>query len=171
MRPLRSASICVITPTYSSGTSIVEALDRLVTDAVDLADDDLGLADGQLEALAAHDLDEDRELQLAAALDLPRVRALGVVHADRDVADQLRPQAVLDLAGGELVAVLAGQRRGLMPIVTEIDGSSTVMTGSGRGSSRSASVSPIVTSACPATAMISPGPASAASTRSSASVM
>ena len=58
----------------------------------------------------------------------------------------------------------------LIPIVTESDGSSTVMTGSGRGSSGSASVSPIVTSARPATAMISPGPASSASTRSSASV-
>ncbi len=86
-------------------------LDRLVADAVDLADDDLRLADGQLEALAAHDLDEDRELQLATALDLPGVRALGRQHADRDVADRLRRQAVLDLAGGQLVAVLAGQRR------------------------------------------------------------
>ena len=57
-----------------------------------------------------------------------------------------------------------------MPIVTDSDGSSTVITGSGRGSSRSASVSPIVTSGMPATAMISPGPASSASTRSSASV-
>ena len=57
------------------------------------------------------------------------------------------------------------------PIVTESDGSSTVITGSARGSSGSASVSPIVTSARPATAMISPGPASAASTRSSDSVM
>src|SRR6202035_2912376 len=43
------------------------------------------------------------------------------------------------------------------------------MTGSGRGSSGSASVSPIVTSAIPATAIISPGPASAASRRSSGS--
>ncbi len=57
-----------------------------------------------------------------------------------------------------------------MPSVIEIEGSSTVMTGSGRGSAGSASVSPIVTSAIPATAMISPGPASSASTRSSASV-
>ena len=56
------------------------------------------------------------------------------------------------------------------PIVIDIAGSSTVITGSGRGSSGSASVSPIVTSAIPATAMISPGPASIASTRSSASV-
>ena len=88
-----------------------QPLDRLVMDAVDVADDHLGLADGELEALAAHQLDEDRELQLAAALDLPLVRALGVLHADRDVADRLGRQAVLDLAGGELVAVLAGQRR------------------------------------------------------------
>ena len=58
----------------------------------------------------------------------------------------------------------------LMPIVTLREGSSTVITGSGRGSSGSASVSPIVTSGMPATAMISPGPASSASTRSSASV-
>ena len=55
-------------------------------------------------------------------------------------------------------------------MVTESDGSSTVITGSGRGSAGSASVSPIVTSGRPATAMISPGPASSASTRSSASV-
>ena len=46
----------------------------------------------------------------------------------------------------------------LMPIVIDSDGSSTVITGSGRGSSGSASVSPIVTSGRPATAMISPGP-------------
>ena len=46
----------------------------------------------------------------------------------------------------------------LIPMVIDSDGSSTVMTGSGRGSSGSASVSPIVTSGMPATAMISPGP-------------
>ena len=45
-----------------------------------------------------------------------------------------------------------------MPTITLSDGSSTVITGSGRGSSGSASVSPIVTSGSPATAMISPGP-------------
>ena len=59
----------------------------------------------------------------------------------------------------------------LTPSVIESDGSSTLMTGSGRGSSGSASVSPIVTSSRPATAMISPGPADSAGTRSSASVM
>ena len=44
-----------------------------------------------------------------------------------------------------------------MPIVIEIAGSSTVMSGSGTGFSRSASVSPMVISGMPATAMMSPG--------------
>ena len=56
------------------------------------------------------------------------------------------------------------------PIVTDTAGSSTVISGSGRGSSASASVSPIMMSAMPATAMMSPGPAVWAGTRSSASV-
>ncbi len=47
----------------------------------------------------------------------------------------------------------------LVPIVIEIAGSSTVMSGRGRGSSRSARVSPIMMSSMPAMAMMSPGPA------------
>ena len=54
----------------------------------------------------------------------------------------------------------------LIPMVMPRLGSSTISTGSGRGSSGSEIVSPIVTSESPAIAMISPGPASAASTRS-----
>ena len=57
-----------------------------------------------------------------------------------------------------------------MPMVRERLGSSTAIGGRGRGSSGSASVSPMVTSARPATATISPGPADSALTRSSASV-
>ena len=55
-------------------------------------------------------------------------------------------------------------------MVIEMAGSSTVISGSGRGSSGSASVSPIMISGMPATAMMSPGPALCAGTRSSASV-
>ena len=58
----------------------------------------------------------------------------------------------------------------LTPIVIEMAGSSTVISGSGRGSSASASVSPIMISGIPATAMMSPGPADSAGTRSRASV-
>ena len=65
------------------------ALDGLVHLAVDLLGDDLRLADGQLEALAAHLLDEDRQRELAAALDLPGVGTLGGQDAERDVADEL----------------------------------------------------------------------------------
>ena len=57
-----------------------------------------------------------------------------------------------------------------MPMVIEMAGSSTVISGSGRGSSGSARVSPIMMSGMPATAMMSPGPAVSAGTRSSASV-
>ena len=58
----------------------------------------------------------------------------------------------------------------LVPMVIDRLGSSTVMPGSGTGSARSASVSPMVMSAMPEMAMISPAPASVASTRSRLSV-
>ena len=78
----------------------------LVELAVDDPGDHLRLADGELEALPPHDLDEDRELQLAAALDLPGVRSLGRQHPDRDVADQLGVEPALHQPGGELLAAL-----------------------------------------------------------------
>ena len=84
-----------------------EPLDRLVQLAVDLTRDDLRLADGQLEALAAHQLDQHRERELAAALDLPDLGSLGLEHPQRDVADELPVEPRLDLRGGQLVAVLA----------------------------------------------------------------
>ena len=59
----------------------------------------------------------------------------------------------------------------LVPMVTEMLGSSTVITGRGRGSFGSARVSPIVISGIPATAMMSPGPAWSTGLRSKASVM
>ena len=57
-----------------------------------------------------------------------------------------------------------------MPMVMARLGSSTVMAGRATGLSGSASVSPMVTSASPATETISPGPADSAGTWSSASV-
>ena len=69
------------------------------------------LADRQLEALAPHLFDEDRQRELAPVPDLPLVRSVGGEHSDRDVADEFGVEAVLDLARGELVAGdLAGQR-------------------------------------------------------------
>ncbi len=70
-----------------------------------MSHDDLGLADGQLEALAAHDLDKDRELELTAALHLPRVGVRGREHPQGHVADQLGVEAALHEAGRQLVAL------------------------------------------------------------------
>src|SRR5207245_821074 len=80
-----------------------DALDRLVSDAVDLPSHDLGLADGELEALTTHHLDEHGELKLATALDLPLVGPVRVEHADRDVADDLLVEAPLHETRGDLV--------------------------------------------------------------------
>ena len=114
MRPLRAARSCVIAPRYSSGASIVRCSNGSCSLAVDLLGDHLRLADGELEALAAHLLDEDGERELATTLHLPRVGAADVDDLERDVTDELAVEAVLDHAGGELVALdLADERRGV----------------------------------------------------------
>ncbi len=91
-----------------------------------------------------------------------RMLTLPIVSASRRVLTR-RAVSLLPLrpANGEV----------LMPTVIEMLGSSTVITGSGRGSSGSARVSPIVMSGRPAMAMMSPGPADSTGTRSSASVI
>ena len=97
-RPLRGASAWVTVPTCSSGTSTHAALERLVALAVDLLGDDLGPADLQLVALAAHRLDEHGQLQLAAAGDLDDVGRVGLVEADRHVAEHLALEALAEVA-------------------------------------------------------------------------
>ena len=71
-----------------------ELLDRLHALAVDLLGDDLGPRHLQLVALAAHHLDQDRELQLAAAEHLELLRRVGRLDAQRDVAEQLLVEAL-----------------------------------------------------------------------------
>ena len=73
--PLRGPSRSMTMPTKFSGTSMVRCSTGSMSLAVDDAGDDLGPADHELEAFAAHHLDEDGELQLAAAEDLEAVRA------------------------------------------------------------------------------------------------
>ena len=58
-----------------------QVLDRLVQSPVDLAGDDLGPRDGELVALAAQRLDQDRQVQLAATRDQELVGAVGVLDA------------------------------------------------------------------------------------------
>ncbi len=59
----------------------------------------------------------------------------------------------------------------LVPMTIEMAGSSTVISGSAIGFSGSARVSPIMMSGMPATAQMSPGPATSAGLRVSASVI
>src|SRR5690606_4775153 len=91
------------------------AFHRLAGLAGALLRDDLRLADRELEALTTHLLDQDGQRELTTALDLPRVRALGRQNAERDVADELLVEPVLDLARGDLVALaaLARERGGV----------------------------------------------------------
>ena len=112
-RPLRRARSWVTTPRKSSGTSIETRSSGSQMVAVDLAGQHLRLADGQLEALAAHGLHEHGELQLAAALDLPGVGALGGQHAQRRRCRPAPARGGPAPAGGEPGAVAAGQRGGV----------------------------------------------------------
>ena len=72
--------------------------------------DDLGPRNGQLEALAAHVLDQNRELQFAAAGDVEGIRFSRRRHLDGDVALGLLQQPVADDAALHLVAFLTGER-------------------------------------------------------------
>ena len=123
----------------------------------DRVEQHLRARDLQLEALAAHLLDEHGQLELAAAADLERLGGLGGQDLDRDVAEDLAVQPGLDLAARSRTCP-RGRESGevFAPKVMLSVGSSTSRRGSGRGSAGSVSVSPIVTSGRPATATMSP---------------
>ena len=110
--PLRRLSSWITVPWYSSGTSMtscsmrLEQAGRCASRWVITS----GLRDAELHALAAHLLDQDGEVQLAAARDLDAVGPPQVFDAQRDVDAQLALEAVLDLAQGHGAAVLAGER-------------------------------------------------------------
>src|SRR3984957_12073866 len=65
----------------------------------------------QLEAFAAHGLDQDRELQFAAPRHFHRIPVGGLDHAQRHVAFGFAQQAITDQAAGDLVACGTGKRR------------------------------------------------------------
>ena len=78
---------------------------RLVQLAVDGLGQDFGLADGQLEAFAAHHFDQDGELQFAAAHHFEGVGAAGFFDSDGDVGEQFFIQAVAQIARGDELAL------------------------------------------------------------------
>ena len=109
---MRSDIFCTTTPEWILVDVDHDLFDRLFQLAgVVAAQQHLRPRHRQLEALAPHGLDQDAELQFAAAGDLHRILVVGFAHAQRDVAFGLAQQAVADHAAGDLVAFGAGERR------------------------------------------------------------
>ena len=170
IRPLRRAINWVMTPTYSSGAStlmrstgswVLPSISRVTTCG--------------LPTVSSKPSRRISSTRIARASS-PRPwtshtsgRSVSVIRSETLPTSSRSSRALTWLAVSRVPSWPASGPV-LMPMVTDSDGSSTVMTGSGWGSSASVRVSPIVISGIPATEMISPGPASAASTRSSASV-
>ncbi len=170
MRPLRRASNCVTTPTYSSGMSrarrstgswILPLISRVTTWGCPAT-----------SSKPSRRISSSRTTSCSSPR--PWTSQLSGRSVSRTRIETLPTSSWSSRSriwrAVSLSPSLPASGPTLAPTTIESDGSSTVITGSGRGSSGSASVSPIVTSGIPATAMISPGPASSASTRSSASV-
>ena len=110
--PLRGPVIFSTTaPVYSSSTSMVTSSIGSSCWPSSLAEEDAGARDRQLEALAAHVLDQDAHLQLAAAGDLEGVAAGRVGDLDGDVRLGLLDQPLADDAGLDLAAVAPGEGR------------------------------------------------------------
>ena len=108
---LRSPSACITPPWCWSSTSAVTSSIGSWRSPVDLVEHDARLAHRELVAFAAHVLQQDGQVQLAAARDLEDAVFVGLPHLQRDVALQLALQPVPDLAAGDELAFAAGQRR------------------------------------------------------------
>ena len=85
-----------------------DALEGLVQLAVDGLRDDPRLADSELESFTTHLFNEDGQLQLAAALDFPHVRTVGVGHLDGHISNEFLVEASFEKTSSELVTGTAG---------------------------------------------------------------
>ncbi len=90
-----------------------ERLERLARLAVDLAEDHLRLADRKLVAFAAHGLDQNGEMQHAAAGDGELLGRDDRLDPQGDVLLQFAQQPLAEVAAGDELAFAAGQRRGV----------------------------------------------------------
>ena len=109
--PLRTANSCETTPIKSSGNIDDQQLHGFVERAVDLAGDDGGLGHLQLVAFPPHGLDDDRELEFAAARDLKGVRLFGIDDAEADVLFLLVKESLSELARGHEFSFASGPGR------------------------------------------------------------
>jgi hypothetical protein len=110
-------------------------------------------------AFAAHVLEQDGEVQLAAPVHDENVGILGVLDTQRDVLEQFALQALADLAAGHVLAFAAGERRG---VDHEVHGQRRLVDLEQRQRIRvlgSQSVVPMLTSSMPFTSTMSPASA------------
>src|SRR5581483_3202131 len=84
---------------------------RLVFFAVDLFYQHLRLSYRQLEAFAAHGLDEDAQVKDTAAVYEEAVGAVRVFHAEGQVLLRLLYQPVAQVTGGDEFSILAEEGR------------------------------------------------------------
>ena len=129
--PLRWLSLSTTTPANSSSTSIVTSSIGSSRWPPSSRKSTRGRRDRELEALAAHVLDQHAHLQLAAAGDLEGLAGGGVADPDRDVRSRPRASAARGSPGSAPCrrrARPAGES--LMPKVTLIVGGSIGCAGS-----------------------------------------
>ena len=167
MRPLRPAISCVTAPRYSSGTSMVMCSYGSCTLPSTVLVTTWGLP-----AVSSKPSRRICSTRMASASS-PRPwtshasgRCVGRIFRETLPISSLSRRSLTWRAVTFAPLTRPASGEVLMPMVMEIAGSSTVISGSGAGFSRSVSVSPIVMSSMPATATISPGPALSAGTRS-----
>ena len=88
-----------------------EELHRLTELAVDGLGDDLGTRYLKLVVLATHGLNQNGKMKLASARYLEGVSAVGFLDAQGDVGFDLLEQSVAQVAGGDVLALLAREGR------------------------------------------------------------
>ena len=72
---------------------------------------DLGTGDHDLEAFAAHLLDENGDLHFAAGADFKHAGHVGIGEQNADVGAGFAHEAVADVARGEEFSFASGERR------------------------------------------------------------
>ena len=115
LRHVRELSLARAEAFHDSAHVLLRHFDRQVLDwlaelAVDCLVDNFRFADLQLVALAAHLLDEDGQMQLAAARYLEDIRRIRLFDLHRDVRLDFLEQAVAQMAARDELAFAAGER-------------------------------------------------------------
>src|SRR5216684_5461093 len=111
--PLRREGISAFIGPYSSNTWLMRPLPRVRLRNSDWKPIDPRARHRQLVAFAAHVLQENREVQLAAPRDEEHVGVGCLLHAQGDVALQLAEQAFPQLPAGDEAPFLPGEGRGV----------------------------------------------------------